>query len=295
MARRFALGQARPRARPKLPPPGSPLTHPLTAIISDLHGNEPAVETCLADARERGVTRFVCLGDVVGYGANPRHNLDIVMKIAVPTPNPPEEFGPLEPGLCLQGNHEYALLNTAEDFNPRARAAIEWTREELNRGDDKDRSYSYWDFLSELEASASDDVAMYAHGSPRDPVREYMLPRDITDDAKMRAVFACMVQPICFVGHSHVPAVYYEDRRIYQPKGTEGPYDLGDTPSVRVIVNVGSVGQPRDGDNRLSYVLFDGRNVTFVRLEYDHETAASAIRDVNDLPDYLADRLAVGR
>ena len=271
------------------------MTYPLTAIISDLHGNRPALETALADARARGVRRYVCLGDVIGYGAMPRHNLDLVLRLCVPEPSPPEGYGPLEPGLCLQGNHEFALLNTAEDFNPKARAAIEWTREELNADDDKETTYRYWDFLSELEPSADDGVAMFAHGSPRDPVREYMLPRDITDDAKMKAVFQCMTSPICFVGHSHVPAVYYEDRRIYQPKGTEGPYDLGDVPSVRVIINVGSIGQPRDGDNRLSYVLFDGRHVTFVRLDYDYAEAASAIRSEAGLPDHLADRLAVGR
>jgi diadenosine tetraphosphatase ApaH/serine/threonine PP2A family protein phosphatase len=156
-------------------------------------------------------------------------------------------------------------------------------------------SYAFWDFLAELEPSHDDGVAMFAHGSPRDPVREYMLPRDIADDDKMSAVFKCMTSPVCFVGHSHVPAVYYEDRRIYTPKGTEGPYDLGDVPSVRVIINVGSVGQPRDGDNRLSYVLFDGRHVTFVRLDYDHEAAASEIREVPDLPNHLADRLSIGR
>ena len=100
---------------------------------------------------------------------------------------------------------------------------------------------------------------------------------------------------LCFVGHSHVPAVYYEDGRIYQPQGTEGPYDLGVGPGRRAIVNVGSVGQPRDGDNRLSYVIFDGQTVEFIRLDYDFETAAARIRAVDELPDYLADRLAVGR
>jgi len=275
------------------------VTYPLTAIVSDLHGNEPALETALADARERGARRYVCLGDVIGYGARPRHNLDWVMRLCVPEPNEVEEFGALAPGLCLQGNHEYALLNSAEDFNSRARAAIEWTREELNRDDgaqgSREKRYAYWDFLSALVPAAHDGVAMFVHGSPRDPVREYMLPRDITDDAKMRANWECMQESVCFVGHSHVPAVYFEDRRLFRPKGTEGPYELGTGPRLRAIVNVGSIGQPRDGDSRLSYVLFDGKAITFVRLEYDIERAMADIQAVPELPAYLAERLKVGR
>jgi diadenosine tetraphosphatase ApaH/serine/threonine PP2A family protein phosphatase len=275
------------------------VSYPLTAIVSDLHGNEPALETALADAHARGARRYVCLGDVIGYGARPRHNLDWVMRLCVPEPVGPAEFGALEPGLCLQGNHEYALLNSAEDFNARARAAIEWTREELNRDDGqagaKERRYAYWDFLAGLAPSATDGVAMFAHGSPRDPVREYMLPRDITDEAKMRANWECMQAPVCFVGHSHVPAVYFEDRRLFRPKGTEGPYELGSSERLRAIVNVGSIGQPRDGDSRLSYVLYDGRAITFVRLAYDVERAMADIQAVPDLPGYLAERLKVGR
>ena len=145
------------------------------------------------------------------------------------------------------------------------------------------------------EPLARDDVAMFAHGSPRDPVREYMLPRDITDDAKMRAVFACMVQPICFVGHSHVPAVYYEDRRIYQPKGTEGPYDLGDTPSVRVIVNVGSVGQPRDRNPDAAWAMLDTDAMTYqlYRVAYDIDEVNRKITTAG-LPEFLGERLRVG-
>jgi diadenosine tetraphosphatase ApaH/serine/threonine PP2A family protein phosphatase len=274
--------------------------YPLTAIISDLHGNRPALEAVLADAGRRGAQRFACLGDVVGYGAEPRHNLEVVMRLCVGEPRPANGDVPagttLAPGLCLQGNHEYALLNSAEDFNPKARAAIEWTRDEINRSDDdRARSWDYWDFLAELEPLQDDGTAMFAHGSPRDPVREYMLPRDIQNEAKMQANFDCMSRGVCFVGHSHVPAVYYSDRRLYRPRDTEGPYDLGDLASVRAIVNVGSVGQPRDGDTRASYVLFEGNCVTFVRVEYDVQVAMDSIRAVSELPDYLADRLAVGR
>jgi predicted phosphodiesterase len=274
------------------------VTYPLTAILSDLHGNMPALEVATADARARGAERFACLGDIVGYGSRPRECVEWVMQLI----DPESEGGRgLQRGFCLQGNHEYALLNSAEDFNPNARAAIEWTREEMNRGSSRERSNEYWDFLGELVPLYVERGAMYAHGSPRDPVREYLLPRDSRDPAKMRANFAVM-KPydaeqawVCFVGHSHVPAIFYEDGRFYRPKGTEGPYDLGDLEHNHAIVNVGSVGQPRDGDRRLSYVMFDGKNVTFVRLEYDIAKVQAEIRAVPELPDYLADRLGVGQ
>lgn len=322
------------------------MPYPLTAVISDIHGNRQALEVCLRDAEQRGVQRFVCLGDVVGYGAEPRACLDEIMARCVSEPtatrrlNTEEtaEFDPeaiqqlpadevetdadlsepmaetmleqddqgsnadgeqvrwLEPGLCLKGNHEEALLNSPEDFNPKARAAIEWTKEEIWR--DGSRAEAYWDFIGDLPESAVDDRAMFAHGSPRDPVREYVVPRDIKDTQKMSALFAAMSRGVCFIGHSHVPAVLYEDGSYFVPRGEEsvyGPYALGDLEASRAIINVGSVGQPRDGDPRLSYVLFDGDNVTFVRLPYDHASAAESIRRVDELPDFLADRLAAGR
>jgi diadenosine tetraphosphatase ApaH/serine/threonine PP2A family protein phosphatase len=275
------------------------VTYPLTALISDLHINAPALERALADARERGVARFVCLGDVIGYGAKPIECLDLVLA------NCSERAASsgLAPGLCLQGNHEYALLNSGEDFNPNARRAIDWTREQINGGGgSRDRALEYWDFLGSLEPLAVEDGAMYAHGSPRDPVREYLLPRDARDAAKMQANFARMrhLDPTgrcgaCFVGHSHVPGIFYEDGRFYRPRNTEGPYELGDLASCRAIVNVGSVGQPRDGDKRLSYAIFDGVRLTFVRLEYDVALAQDHIRSTPELPAYLADRLALGQ
>ena len=269
----------------------------LTALISDLHANQPALETAIADATARGVRRFVCLGDVVGYGARPRECLERVIGLCSERA---VEQG-FEPGLCLLGNHEHALLNSAEDFTPNARRAIDWTRAQLTGAADRAGAYDLWDFLDSLEPLHAERGALYAHGSPRDPVREYLLPRDARDGPKMAANFARM-DPfraldanVCFVGHSHVPGIFYEDGRFYRPKDSEGPYDLGELARVRAIVNVGSVGQPRDGDRRLSYCLFDDGALTFVRLEYDVERAQADIRAVPDLPGYLADRLAVGQ
>jgi diadenosine tetraphosphatase ApaH/serine/threonine PP2A family protein phosphatase len=269
------------------------LSYPLTALISDLHANLPALETALADARERGAKRYVCLGDVVGYGASPKPCLDLVMRLCSKAGDEGETG--LAPGLCLLGNHEHALLHSAEDFNPKARSAIEWTRENLNDPSDRDGSYRYWDFLDSLIPLERDECAMFAHGSPRDPVREYLLPRDARNREKMGENFARMDRDVCFVGHSHVPAIYFEDGSLFRPRDGTTQRNLETGPGARAIVNVGSVGQPRDGDRRLSYALFDGNTVLFRRLEYDVESAAAAIRAIPDLPPFLAERLAIGR
>jgi len=274
------------------------VTYPLTALISDLHANWPALQVALADARERGATRVVCLGDVIGYGARPIECLDRVIELCSERA---AEHG-FAPGFCLQGNHEEALLGSGVDFNPNARRAIDWTRDELQGAGDRARTHAYWDFLGGLEPLRIEDGAMYAHGSPHGPVREYLLPRDARDGAKMAANFRAMreLDPgdkalVCFVGHSHVPGIFYEDGRFYRPKSTEGPYDLGVSAQCRAIVNIGSVGQPRDGDPRLSYALFDGWRLSFVRAAYDVALAQEHIRAVSLLPAYLADRLAAGQ
>lgn len=272
------------------------MSYPLTAIVSDLHGNRQALQVVLDDAAERGAQRVVCLGDVVGYGGCPVWCLEQVMdRIAAGSTD--ARGRTLEAGFCLLGNHEQALLVSAEDFNPRARAAIEWTRSAVDAGTDGLGAGSprLWNFLGGLEPLVLEDNAMFVHGSPRDPVREYVLPSDVRRPDKMSALFRAQQRPVCFLGHSHVPAVYYEDQRFFRPRGTEGPFQIGASPSNKVLINVGSVGQPRDSDPRASYALFDGVHVTFVRLEYDIEGAQADIRAIAALPESLADRLALGR
>lgn len=259
----------------------------MIAVISDLHSNLQALRRALEDIAELGITRIACLGDVVGYGANPRECLALVMEHC--------EF-------TLLGNHEDALLNYAEDFNDNARAAIHWTQDRLNSPDfPAEENCAFWNFLGERPHQVETDAALFVHGSPRDPVREYMLPRDAKNAEKMSRVFAAQTQPVSFVGHSHVPGVYVEGmpRHIAPRDLPDGLFVL---PSDRqVLVNVGSVGQPRDGDQRLSYVIYEppeeGRaaRIAFRRLPYDHEAASRAIRSEKGLPVYLAERLLVGR
>ncbi|MBI3817842.1 MAG: metallophosphoesterase family protein [Planctomycetes bacterium] len=255
----------------------------MIAIISDLHANIEAITAALSEAKRRGAKKIVCLGDVVGYGANPREALNLVRAKC---------------DWCIFGNHEEALLNGGEDFNDKARAAIEWTRSELSsRNHPRDENYAIWDFLDNLqnEKERREGTALFVHGSPFDPVREYVMPRDARNAQKMARIFDKQDMPICFVGHSHVPGIYTQDCRFIKPDDAGGSIRASEF-GQKVLINVGSVGQPRDGDPRLSFVMFDGKDkVDFVRVPYNAEAAAAKIRAVPALPEYLATRLLVGR
>ncbi|MEN8151472.1 MAG: metallophosphoesterase family protein [Planctomycetota bacterium] len=247
-----------------------------TAIVSDLHGNLAAAEAVFADIRRRMIRDVVCLGDMIGYGPNPREVLDLCRDCR----------------FVLMGNHEEAVMFYGEDFNEKARKALEWTKEQLNSTKyDRTENYELWNFLGSLEESHTDDDVMFVHGSPRVPTKEYMVPGDVRNKDKMREVFG-LVQRVCFVGHSHIPGVYTDANRFYTPDRLGGTYSHN---GGKALVNVGSVGQPRDGDPRSSYVTFDGKTVRFHRLEYDVEDTVKRIYATPGLPNYLADRLLVGR
>jgi len=252
----------------------------LIALISDLHSNMEAIQTVLDHIASQKIDRVLCLGDVIGYGPEPVKALRLVKQWEA----------------CLRGNHEEAILYEAEDFNDKARAALDWTRERLNDESlPRDERYGFWNIISDVmkETHRVED-ALLAHGSPRDPIREYMLPRDAQNPAKMRAVFEKMDLPLCFVGHSHVPGVYPESGGFVPPTQMEdASYRV--RRGEKFLVNVGSVGQPRDGDNRACYVTYDGETIRFHRVVYDFATTMQKIYDSNGLPRYLADRLKVGR
>lgn len=251
----------------------------MIAIISDLHSNLEAVQRVFADIDRQRISTVYCLGDVIGYGANPREVLRLVMERCK---------------MTILGNHEHALMYYAEDFNEKARAALEWTRNLLNSPEHRrEENYRFWGFLGDRPQAERDEDTLYVHGSPRHPVMEYMLPRDVKNPAKMKAVFERQDRRICFVGHSHVPGVYTEAGEFFKPEAVNGSYKF--PKDRKTLINIGSVGQPRDGDVRLSYVSYDGETVRFHRLEYDHKAASEKIRAVPELPDYLADRLLVGR
>jgi diadenosine tetraphosphatase ApaH/serine/threonine PP2A family protein phosphatase len=251
----------------------------MIAFISDIHSNTEAYGACLEEIGRLKVDRILCLGDVIGYGPEPRQTLLDVMERCE---------------LSLLGNHEHGAMYYASDFNPKARAAIDWTRDQLNRRDcPREENMRLWNYLGAMPERHVEGNLLLVHGSPTDPVRDYIVPRDIADPAKMAERFSKMNgQQLCFVGHSHVPGVYLEDGRFLPPSEVENGYAVG---KARAIVNIGSVGQPRDGDPRASFATFDGERVFFHRVAYDFQKTMAKIRAIPELPDYLAERLAVGR
>lgn len=253
----------------------------ILGLISDIHGNLSALEAVLADMEENGAERVICLGDVVGYGPFPGECLDLVRRC----------------GAVLMGNHEEALLFGAENFNPRAKRAIDWTREHLKSAGDEVTRKNRWQILQNLQLHAQDGDYLFTHASPRQPTREYVMPRDVTNPAKMTEIFA-LIPRVCFVGHTHIPGVFLEDLTFTPPTDLWGSTYFVE-PNEKALVNIGSVGQPRDGDTRASYCLLDtdpgAPRVVFRRVEYDVESTAKAIEQNPYLDNYLAERLRVGR
>ena len=240
------------------------------AVLGDIHANIDALNAVLDDARAQGVTHFVCVGDVVGYNAAPAACIRAVR----------DELG----CPCVRGNHDHYVSDPGTnlaDFHPSAAQVVEWTRSQL----------------------AADDV-QWLHDLPlQKPVMGFMLVHATLDkpdhwgyvfeNQQAEANFSYQYTPLCFHGHTHVPIIYSNEPGgvvHYQPR--DFTLELGQ----RLFINVGSVGQPRDGDPRASYVVYDmaARQIRFRRVAYDVQ-AAMARNRLAGLPEKCASRLAIGR
>jgi len=234
-------------------------------VISDIHGNLEALNTVLEyiDMLE-GEKRVVCLGDIVGYGPNPVECFNIVES--------------LTDTICL-GNHEDAILDTSYDYqiNRHALTAIRWTRDILNE--------EIKEAIKRLPLQIEEDNVLYVHASPDDP----MLWRYITNARNAYSSLIEMKHSLCFVGHSHIPGIY--TYRALQRNSNKAAISQDD----KTIINVGSVGQPRDHSPMLSFAVFDDDywKVEIIRLEYDYHKTMAKIEKAN-LPLFLAERLAKG-
>ena len=247
------------------------------AIISDIHGNLEALQAVLAHIGDQRVDEIFCLGDIVGYGPNPCECLDLVIERCK---------------LGLLGNHDQGAMFDPEGFNSGAERAIFWTREQLeNATGDRDRIDRRWDYLGTMPRIHRDDPWLYVHGSPRNPVNEYVFPEDIYNQKKMEKLFG-LISRGCFQGHTHVPWVFLESLEFITPEQVDNVFAMG---NERFMVNVGSVGQPRDGDPRSCYVIQEDSKITFYRVDYDVNVTAEKIYQTPDLDNFLGDRIKEGR
>jgi len=246
------------------------------AIISDIHSNLEGFEAVLADIASQEITEVYCLGDIVGYGPNPRECIDLAMQSQV----------------CLLGNHDQAALFDPEGFNTGAERAIFWTRDQLEvPNGDADKTARRWQFLSELPRTHREGPFTFVHGSVRNPLSEYVFPEDVHNLKKLERLFA-LIERYAFQGHTHVPGVFTEDGRFLSPDEIGSRYSL---PPGKMMVNVGSVGQPRDGDSRACYVVVSDDQLEFRRVSYPVERTMEKIYAIAELDPFLADRLREGR
>lgn len=242
-------------------------------VVSDIHSNLEAFDAVLADAESGdGYDEVWFLGDLVGYGADPGPCIARLRSLT---------------NLSIAGNHDHAVTGKLNPdlFNGAARAAALWTADVL--------TYDELAYLAGLPEVRTEGDFTHVHGSLRDPVMEYLL-----SEPAALATFALMETPFCLVGHSHYPLVWTETEGGADVALLDSTQPLALRADQRVIANPGSVGQPRDGDWRASYLLYDSEvgdagELRYHRVEYDIATAQRKIREAG-LPDVLADRLSQG-
>ncbi len=245
----------------------------LIAIISDLHANLDALQTCMAKIDELRPDDLICLGDMVGYGPNPREALDVVMARC---------------SKVLLGNHDEALLKQPVNFNKIPREALMWTKTQF----EGEAYRRYLDYLWTLQPLLREGEIVYSHGMLQSNVNYVEVPEDVL------FIFERMTvqERVCFAGHSHFPCIWgLRDSSLYYIEAEEaGPIELGEF--EKCWVNVGSIGQPRDRDNRSCFITYDTekRAVTYHRIAYDVDKTAQKIRDIPGLDNFLADRLYRG-
>jgi len=237
------------------------------AIIADIHANLEALRVVLDDAKKQNCTHYACLGDVVGYNANPKECLDIIRDMGMP---------------CVKGNHdEYCSSETNLDgFNPHAAEAIQWTRSQLT-GDDRQ-------WLKELKYIRLVASFSIVHATLDGPQRWGY----VFDRLAAAASFTYQNTAVCFFGHTHVPVAFIRDSVVRG--GTYSKFRI--EPGRKYFINVGSVGQPRDGNPKAAYVVYDmdEGSVELRRLDYDIAAAQAKIMAAG-LPPRLAERLALGK
>jgi len=239
------------------------------AILADIHGNLMAFEAVLKDLEKRGgFDKIWCLGDIIGYGPDPSSCIKYLKQIN---------------HSCVAGNHDWAAIGNIDifEFNDDAASANQWTAMQLT---DDDKGY-----LHSLRPVIVEQDFTLVHGSPREPMWEYLFSIRSAEEN-----LYSFTTSFCLVGHSHIPLVFEQSQdglQLYQPRDGESIK----LENKRLIINPGSVGQPRDHDPRASYIIYDSdiMTITYFRVIYDIETTQRKMTELN-LPEYLIYRLNHG-
>ena len=239
------------------------------ALISDIHSNLEALTSVIKQIEKLHIDEIYCLGDVIGYGCEPSACLDIIDKVA---------------SVKLMGNHEAVLLGliSTESYTETARISSNWTKSNLS---DKDLA-----IISTFKMTYSTEDMLLVHASPFEPEKWHY----ILTPGEASLAFDKLNKPLCFYGHTHVPIIFSEVPNDLPHKKTAHNFDPDE--ESRYLVNVGSVGQPRDNDPRACFATYDTefKEVCFYRNEYDISTVQAKMTEA-ELPDLLIERLAVGR
>ena len=240
------------------------------AVISDIHANRQAFEAVLQDVADSDAAELWCLGDLVGYGADPDACVELARRHAA---------------VCLAGNHDLAVLGEVPmgDFSRGASLAAQWTQDVI--------SPENLAFLAGLQATGKEGAVGLYHASPRDPVWEYVLSVLLAE-----LCLDAQAERVCLIGHSHVACSFERHEGEPARGGSRKEGEWLDISSGEWLLNPGSVGQPRDGDSRAAWLLLDldGWSVSYRRTPYDIAGAAGAIRAAR-LPASLAERLEYGQ
>jgi predicted phosphodiesterase len=237
------------------------------AIFGDIHANLEALQAVMADAEQQGCTDYVCTGDIVGYASDPNECLRIVREMGCPV---------------VKGNHdeESTLSTSLEGLNPLAKQAMEWTRAQLNEDEQN--------FLKNMKLVRQVADFTIVHATLDTPGSWTY----VTNKFDAMASFSYQFTQLCFYGHTHTPRIYVKSDSVEPLEETEVNLEMG----RKYFINVGSTGQPRDGDWRASYVVYDSdnQNVTIRRIDYDIQKAQDKIIEAG-LPEMLAHRLTLGK
>ncbi|KPF42748.1 metallophosphoesterase [Rhizobium sp. AAP43] len=242
------------------------------AILTDIHANREALESVLEDIRQRSIDRIVCLGDIVGYGPDPVWCVETMMRLA--------EKG----AVVVKGNHDHAIEDAGEDLNSAARRVIDWTRPQLTP--------EHHAFLAGLPMIHREGDLLFVHASANSP-SDWIY---VVDAARARGSFAVCDARAIFCGHRHVPDLmsFGRDGEVHRQRFVTG-HPLPLLSSRRWLAVVGSVGQPRDGNPKAAYAIFDTQKneLEFLRVSYDAAKTAAKLRALG-LPESLAARLMQG-